>query len=110
MIRSGLPCRYAPQNFGNLDSTMGPPEFPRVKRERLERELLAELKRAEQAYRKASAEYLKVKAEYVGMFATPDGSLALYNAAEEERMALEKYVSTLKEFSELIIEGRHPGQ
>jgi hypothetical protein len=81
-----------------------------VKRERIERELLAELKRAEKAYRAASAEYLKVKEEYTGMFATSDGALALHKAAVAERMALEKYISVLKEFSALIIDGRRPGQ
>jgi hypothetical protein len=79
-------------------------------RERIERTMLEEVRRAEVCYHDARA-LSEAVAESISdrLFGHPDGDRARRDAARAEAAALERYRSAVTEFSDLVLHGRRPG-
>jgi hypothetical protein len=77
-------------------------------RERLEKQLIKEMKAAQNVYRVASIEHTKLLEKYWDFLDHPDGAHALCRAAKKERVALASYHKAARAFADLILQGRLP--
>jgi two-component system, NtrC family, C4-dicarboxylate transport response regulator DctD len=75
-------------------------------RERMEQELLAEIRVAGEVYLEAAEEYARISREYRETLDHSDGSFALHEAARNEQIAFEKYNEVLDSLTQLILRGR----
>jgi hypothetical protein len=77
-------------------------------RERMEEELLAQIRAAGEVYLAAVAEYARISREYCEMLDHPDVALALHEAANREVIAFENYSAALDTLTRLILQNRRP--
>jgi hypothetical protein len=75
-------------------------------RERMEQELLAQIRAAGEAYLEAAEEYARVSREYRKTLDQSDGAVVLHKAATNEQLAFEKYNEALDALTQLILQSR----
>ena len=78
--------------------------------QRLEQELLEQMRAAAKTYRQAIAEHQRVAGEFADMLDHPDGAYAWRTAAAQESRALEEYAQAVKSYSDLVVHGIRPKQ
>ena len=81
---------------------------PQEDRERLEKQLRADMQAAGEVYLAAFEEYAKIKDEFSNMLDQPDGAHAVNEAFKKKEVALENYARAVRAFTDLTLRGRHP--
>jgi hypothetical protein len=72
-------------------------------RDRVEQELLAQIRAAGEVYLEAAEEYARISRKYRKTVGDPDSAVALRKAATNEQIAFEKYNGALDSLTKLIL-------